>query len=592
MSVVYVIDPTPGLGSAMMRGRQMAVETGGRVMTLPEFVKRPDGQTVVFVKVWPEESVLDKLRASRFLVFDTVDLLAMDYGEERFVTGPMHKFDMIFVPTEAARGRLYSHRYLGVVHVLPHHWDPRLPQIGFHGPVQFGFMGTAKGMRDNLVHSRVLNDFGLRVFDTETGQDVTGWPDEKVAELKHRANNLDALTDLPFNCHLSIRDPNGVHYKFKTNAKVSTAAALGQPIVTTRENAAVELLGDDYPLFIPNPPDEHTVREFLYNLMRPQSKWLFQDALKRLQAAREETKLSKVAADALLAMKRARAVTQYVDALRVVCSAIKPRGSRLVYRAYFGKLEPEEGEGPMVDHLRADNAISTDYILFTDNPELKVSAPYRVVVVPTIDPEPFEGIIMRRASASAAGTVCNRVLKMLGPELLPQYDVSMYIDVQLDPSDDENELLRAVSSRRPIALHRHRSRKNIHEEIFHLVRQGVITREWGDRYLAAVNVTRPGSVLSDPLTENGVLVRKHGSTRLRSAMRMWLSSFIFIISRDQVHLPYVTRVLNIQPNYLADTVKPRTLTKSGGDMWVAYAFLAGLVVLVLIGAAYKYKRDK
>ncbi len=53
---------------------------------------------------------------------------------------------------------------------------------------------------------------------------------------------------LEFNCHLSIRaDEREVLYK--PNCKISTAAACGVNLVTTRDASAVELLGEDYPYY-------------------------------------------------------------------------------------------------------------------------------------------------------------------------------------------------------------------------------------------------------------------------------------------------------------------------------------------------------
>jgi hypothetical protein len=51
-----------------------------------------------------------------------------------------------------------------------------------------------------------------------------------------------------FNCHLSIREP-GRELLYKPNCKVSTAAACGANLITTRDAVTVELLGEDYPYY-------------------------------------------------------------------------------------------------------------------------------------------------------------------------------------------------------------------------------------------------------------------------------------------------------------------------------------------------------
>jgi hypothetical protein len=53
---------------------------------------------------------------------------------------------------------------------------------------------------------------------------------------------------LGFNAHLSLREP-GRDFLYKPNCKVSTAAVCGVNLVTTRDESAVELLGEDYPFY-------------------------------------------------------------------------------------------------------------------------------------------------------------------------------------------------------------------------------------------------------------------------------------------------------------------------------------------------------
>jgi hypothetical protein len=51
-----------------------------------------------------------------------------------------------------------------------------------------------------------------------------------------------------YNCHLSLREP-GRDFLYKPNCKVSTAAVCNVNLVTTRDESAVELLGEDYPFY-------------------------------------------------------------------------------------------------------------------------------------------------------------------------------------------------------------------------------------------------------------------------------------------------------------------------------------------------------
>lgn len=51
-----------------------------------------------------------------------------------------------------------------------------------------------------------------------------------------------------FNCHLSLRVPGSAEL-YQPGAEVANAAACGAVLVTMRDAAAVELLGDDYPFY-------------------------------------------------------------------------------------------------------------------------------------------------------------------------------------------------------------------------------------------------------------------------------------------------------------------------------------------------------
>lgn len=53
---------------------------------------------------------------------------------------------------------------------------------------------------------------------------------------------------LDYNCHLSVR-AGGRELLYKPNCKVSTAAACGANLVTTRDESTLELLGPDYPYY-------------------------------------------------------------------------------------------------------------------------------------------------------------------------------------------------------------------------------------------------------------------------------------------------------------------------------------------------------
>jgi hypothetical protein len=63
----------------------------------------------------------------------------------------------------------------------------------------------------------------------------------------HDRNYFQSALD--YNCHLSVRAP-GREYLYKPNCKVSTASACAANLVTTRDESALDLLGEDYPYYL------------------------------------------------------------------------------------------------------------------------------------------------------------------------------------------------------------------------------------------------------------------------------------------------------------------------------------------------------
>jgi hypothetical protein len=99
---------------------------------------------------------------------------------------------------------------------------------------------------------------------------------------------------LPFNCHLSVRRP-GREFLYKPNCKVSTAAACGAVLITTRDLSTVELLGEDYPYFCE--PDEASIRAAIERVRSELGSPAWQEARARLRAVRERTSLERVLDD-------------------------------------------------------------------------------------------------------------------------------------------------------------------------------------------------------------------------------------------------------------------------------------------------------
>jgi hypothetical protein len=94
-----------------------------------------------------------------------------------------------------------------------------------------------------------------------------------------------------FNAHLSIRQP-GRELLYKPNCKVSTAAACGAVLITTRDLTTVELLGEDYPFYCE--PERGSILSTIEKARSAVGSADWERALERLRAVREVTRMDRV----------------------------------------------------------------------------------------------------------------------------------------------------------------------------------------------------------------------------------------------------------------------------------------------------------
>ena len=269
------------LGSSKLRAQQIADVLSKRyqlnvsVFTHKEATAEHHQNTLIDRKahinvfIWPK-SVSTALYCSirqtpTVHIFDPVDAYALNKSQV-MKTCNHHQFDVILTNNETMTNDMLLCMQDGTATrfvVVHHHWDPDLNVVRKHlveqEQLRFGYMGSVR----SLAHSNnagdyafltMMDDFPICFVDTESGKNVTDvlrrQPDvTKLSPLPKGTRDVFHKLVLPFNCHLSIREPHTDLFRFKTTAKVVTAAALGHVIVTTREPSAVELLGPDYPFY-------------------------------------------------------------------------------------------------------------------------------------------------------------------------------------------------------------------------------------------------------------------------------------------------------------------------------------------------------
>lgn len=150
--------------------------------------------------------------------------------------------------------------------VIYQHWDPRYgPHRVPEGELRVGYVGTRRSFAfwEELPEVRCL------------GPD--DWFDGAHA----------------FNAHVSVRTTRR-GWRYKPGAKVVTAAACDAVLVTTPDDASVELLGEGYPYYV----SETTAESVRATLRRAEAEVggpVWRAALERLRTVRGETRIERTA---------------------------------------------------------------------------------------------------------------------------------------------------------------------------------------------------------------------------------------------------------------------------------------------------------
>eukprot|EP00584_Thalassiosira_punctigera_P022453 CAMPEP_0172564424 /NCGR_PEP_ID=MMETSP1067-20121228/104301_1 /TAXON_ID=265564 ORGANISM="Thalassiosira punctigera, Strain Tpunct2005C2" /NCGR_SAMPLE_ID=MMETSP1067 /ASSEMBLY_ACC=CAM_ASM_000444 /LENGTH=304 /DNA_ID=CAMNT_0013355085 /DNA_START=168 /DNA_END=1082 /DNA_ORIENTATION=+ len=183
---------------------------------------------------------------------EVLDMVDKYLYKTKTIDATLHLYDALVVNSEYMKEffRAEPRNYTGQILVLPHHSDPRLtgvetvPNEARHGKLQFGFMGSIPSLKhtDNFLHLKELKQrFPISLVDTDQG-DIPPVVDHQM--------------------DVSIRPQGSLVSKFKTSAKLATAATLGHNIITTWEAAVRDSLPPDYPYILRNDTLDAAVQMF------------------------------------------------------------------------------------------------------------------------------------------------------------------------------------------------------------------------------------------------------------------------------------------------------------------------------------------
>jgi hypothetical protein len=168
-----------------------------------------------------------------------------------------------------------------------------------------------------------------------------------------------------------------------------------------------------------------------------------------------------------------------------------------------------------------------EYVLFTNNPEIKDSGVWRVVQIPT---EQWQGRTERENNI-----LLSRKVKILPHKYLPEEcELSIYIDADMVIKRPLTELLSKLQPETLFAACRHSYCKNVQEEIEDLLSKNMVQLEqvqhqW-NKY------TEWGFRDDLGISENGLLIRRYNDRRVQKLMELWWSEYQQGCLRDQVSL--------------------------------------------------------
>lgn len=202
-----------------------------------------------------------------------------------------------------------------------------------------------------------------------------------------------------------------------------------------------------------------------------------------------------------------------------------------IYRCVFGDYD-----------LILDECIvipDADYFLFTDNPSLEVS-PYKKIL-----------ITLGKCSPS----IVNRSLKLIIPDRLLSYDLTIYLDGNIGVFSNFTKLIDAfLASNADIGLFTHPNHSSLDDEIELCILNNKSSLA---ELRAEVNFySQFGYPKLEKFSDNSILFRKKPSKNTSKAFIEWFSLVKKYSGRDQLSLPFIRSKYSLK-EYFFD-FSPRT----------------------------------
>ncbi|MBS9892364.1 DUF616 domain-containing protein [Vibrio sp. Vb2853] len=162
-----------------------------------------------------------------------------------------------------------------------------------------------------------------------------------------------------------------------------------------------------------------------------------------------------------------------------------------------------------------------DYICITDsNFSGKVPFPWQHVSIP---------------SCKLSNKDLARYCKIMSHKLLPQYDVSIWIDGNISIKGSMLKLIEDEFGDELVASYDHWGRRSVYEEMKECLKIGH-DFYWTLRKQA--NFYKSENFISDTLFENNVVIRSHKNDKVRKMNEEWLKQYQIFGKRDQYSYTY------------------------------------------------------
>lgn len=202
-----------------------------------------------------------------------------------------------------------------------------------------------------------------------------------------------------------------------------------------------------------------------------------------------------------------------------------------IYRCVFGDYDTVLDECVVIPEA--------DYYLFTDDPLLEVY-PYQRILITSVEGSP---------------AITNRSLKLIIPDRLVSYDVTIYLDGNIGVFSSLRKLIdEFLASKADIGLFTHPNHSSLDDEI----ELCILNNKSSEKELRAEVGFYSESAYPklEKFSDNSILFRKKPTKNTTEALAEWFALVKKFTGRDQLSLPFIRSKYSLK-EYFFD-FSPRT----------------------------------